>query len=140
MPNDKMTMRAYPDGLDCVWLGVDRNGNLGAFVTAGAGSIPVSVLNDLSLPIEEIETAVCQLPRVSEVRLLFQIKRLDDFVEMAQRGFFVYDWTDIHRTAHESIHAYELMVVPPESNHDSCAAGVSQKVHNGDYFLRFVVC
>lgn len=107
-----MTTREYPDGLDCVWLAADKNGHLGVFVTGGVGPIPMSALTTSSFPIEDVEAAVCELPQVSEARLLVQMKRPDDFIEMAQRGFFVYDWRDVHRTAHEATHAYESIAVP----------------------------
>ncbi|RTL43030.1 MAG: hypothetical protein EKK49_00540 [Rhodocyclaceae bacterium] len=105
-------MREYPDGLDCVWLATDRNGHLGAFVTGGSGPIPVSATSDSSFPIEDIEAAVCELPQISETRLLVQMKRPDDFIDIAQRGFFVYDWRDVHRTTHDSTHVYEPVAVP----------------------------
>ena len=107
-----MATREYPDGLDCIWLAVDGNGHLGAFVTGGAGPIPTSALSESSFPIEDVEAEVCGLPNISEARLLVPMKRPDDFIEMAQRGFFVYDWRDVHRTLHESKHAYELIAVP----------------------------
>ncbi|WP_137940450.1 hypothetical protein [Chitinivorax sp. B] len=105
-------MQTYPNGLDCVWLATDRNGHLGAFVTGGIGPIPKSVLSSASVSIENIEEMVCALPQVSDVRLLVKMKRPDDFVEMAQRGLFVYDWCDVHRTASEFTHAYEPIAVP----------------------------
>ncbi len=69
-------------------------------------------MSDASFPIEDVEAAVCELPHVSEIRLLVQMKRPDDFIEIARRGFFVYDWGDIHRTAYESTHSYEPVAVP----------------------------
>ncbi|MGB4066209.1 MAG: hypothetical protein WBK19_20470 [Azonexus sp.] len=107
-----MATREYPDGLDCLWLAADRNGHLGAFVTGGAGPIPTSALSDSSFPIEDVEAAVCELPKISEARLLVPMKRPDDFIEMARRGFFVYDWRDVHRTLRESKHTYEPIAVP----------------------------
>jgi len=107
-----MSNRTYPDGIDCVWIASDRNGNLGAFVTGGVGPIPVLVLNSEWATVENVEEVVCQLPKVSEVRLLVSMKRPDDFIAMAERGFFVYDWRDVHRTARESTYTYELIAVP----------------------------
>ena|ERR1043166_7291195 len=100
-----MTACVYPNGLDCVWLASDRTGHVEAFVTAGAGPIPVAALSGASLPIGDVEQAVCELPRISNVRLLVQMRRPDDFIEMAQRGAFTYDWHDIHRTVREFAHA-----------------------------------
>lgn len=107
-----MAIREYPDGLDCVWLASDRNGNLGAFVTGGVGPIPISALSNSSFPIEDVEAVLCELPQVSEVQLIVPMKRPDDFIGMARCGFFVYDWRDVHRTAHESTHTYELVAAP----------------------------
>lgn len=104
--------RPYPDGIDCVWLAVDRDGHLGAFVTGGEGPIPLQALNSAHSPVEEIEERIYDLPRVSDARLLVEMKRPDDFVAIAERGFFVYDWTDVQRTMRESVHAYELVAVP----------------------------
>lgn len=97
----------YPDGVDCVWIASDKNGNLGAFATGGIGPIPVPALTG-GILIDEIEETLCQLPRISEVQLLVAIKRPDDFVAMAER----YDWSDVHRTASEEIGAYELIAKP----------------------------
>jgi hypothetical protein len=69
-------------------------------------------LSGTSLPVEDVEEAICELPPVSDVRLLVQRKRPDDFIAMAQRGFFVYDWSDVHRTMRGSIHVYELIAMP----------------------------
>jgi hypothetical protein len=107
-----MSDRPYQDGIDCVWLASDRDGHLGAFATGGIGPIPVQALDCEGPPVEDIEGLVCDLPDVSAARLLVSIKRPDDFIELAKRGLFVYDWSDVHRTTRESIHAYELIVTP----------------------------
>jgi hypothetical protein len=104
--------RSYPDGIDCVWLASDRDGHLGAFVTGGVGPIPIQALNCEDALIEDIEKFICNLRNASTARLLVSIKRPDDFIELAERGVFVYDWSDVHRTARESIHAYELVATP----------------------------
>lgn len=102
----------YPDGVDCVWLAADRDGHLGAFITGGVGPIPVQALNFEHASIEETEERICELPRVSSARLLVVVKRPDDFIALAERGVFVYDWSDVHRPARESIHAYEPVAAP----------------------------
>jgi hypothetical protein len=104
--------RPYPNGIDCMWLASDRNGHLGAFVTGGFGPIPIQALNCEDALVEDIEDLVCNLPNVSTARLLVSIKQPDDFLELAKRGVFVYDWSDVHRTARKSIHAYELVAAP----------------------------
>lgn len=104
--------RPYPDGVDCVWLAADRDGHLGAFVTGGVGPIPVQALNSEYASINETEERICELPRVSSAQLLVVVKRPDDFIALAERGVFVYDWSDVHRPACESIHAYEPVAAP----------------------------
>jgi hypothetical protein len=104
--------RPYPEGIDCVWLASDREGHLGAFITAGVGPIPAEALKSDYVPVEDIEGLVCDMPNVSGARLLVSVKRPDDFVDLAERGVFVYDWIDIHRTAREAVCAYEPVAVP----------------------------
>ncbi len=107
-----MILRAYPEGLDCMWLASDGRGNLGVFLTAGAGPIPKLALDRSQIPVESIEEVICTLPAISEARLLVSVKRPDDFIDLAKRGFFVYDWSDIHRTTREALGAYEPVAVP----------------------------
>ena len=107
-----MSEKLYPDGIDCVWLASDRNGYLGAFITAGVGPIPDQALKSDSVPVESIEGRICDMPVVSEARLLVSVNRPDDFIDLAERGVFVYDWTDINRTAREAVRAYETVAVP----------------------------
>lgn len=107
-----MSLKPYPAGVDCVWLASDKEGHLGAFITAGTAPIPVSVLGPGYMPVDDVEGRLCQLPPVSEARLLVLVKRPDDFIDLAQRGLFVYDWTDINRTAREALGVYEPVAVP----------------------------
>ncbi len=103
---------SYPEGIDCVWLASDREGNVGAFATGGSGPIPVGALTETQPAIVDIEERVHLLPRTSQAKLLVTVKRPDDFIAMAERGLYVYDWSDVHRTAREAIGAYELMAAP----------------------------
>ncbi len=107
-----MSMQPYPEGIDCVWLASDRDGHLGAFITAGSGPIPAEALDSAYMPIEDIEGQLCQLPPVSQAQLLVSVKRPDDYIDLAERGVFVYDWTDINRTANEALRVYEPVAVP----------------------------
>lgn len=107
-----MSTQPYPKGIDCVWLAADRDGHLGAFITAGVGPIPVEALDSVSMPVEDIEGRLCQLPSMSQAQLLVSVKRPDDFIDLAERGVFVYDWTDINRTAHEALRVYEPVAAP----------------------------
>lgn len=109
-----MSARPYPEGIDCVWLASDREGHVGAFITAGAGPIPTEALSSVSMPVEEIEGRLCRLPSVSPVRLFVSVKCPDGFTDLAKRGVFVYDWTDVGRTAREAQRIYERVAVPIE--------------------------
>lgn len=107
-----MSDRMYPDGVDCAWLASDRDGYVGVFVTAGVGPIPIHWLNDEGMQVEDVEALIYQLPNASAARMLVEIKRPDDFIELASRGVFVYDWRDVHRTSSEESNAYEPVAIP----------------------------
>jgi hypothetical protein len=107
-----MSEKSYPEGVDCVWLASDRAGNLGAFVTGGAGPIPIHWFNQKNIQIEDLEEAICQFPKISEACMLVTIKRPDSFIELASRGIFIYDWRDVHRTTTERLNIYEPVTVP----------------------------
>jgi hypothetical protein len=104
-------MHEYPEQIDCVWLATDRAGQVGAFITAGVGPIPNVLLDNYEFDIEVVEQSIIDLPRVGDVRLLVSVPRPDDFIAIAERGIFVYDWTDLHRTS-DFRGAYEQVAVP----------------------------
>jgi len=105
-----MDERPYPDGLDCCWLASDRIGQLGVFVTGGSGPIPAQALLPTYL-LDDLEKTLLDLPRASDIDLRVRVPRPDRFVALAERGFFVYDWSDVHRTE-QYIDEYELMALP----------------------------
>lgn len=109
-----MSQRPYPNGIDCVWLASDQVGHLGAFITAGVGPIPIEALDTSILPIEDVENSLYQLPQVTRAKLRVSVKRPDDFIDLAERGLFVYDWTDINRTARDALHVYEPVAEPAQ--------------------------
>jgi hypothetical protein len=103
----------YPEGMDLAWLASDRDGHLAAFVTGGSGPIPDAALRLNFVPLEDIESRICSIPKVSETRLLVTwFKHPESYLELAERGFFAYDWTDVHRTNVEAKSAYEQIAVP----------------------------
>ena len=102
-----MAHRPYPRGADCVWLASDQNGHVAAFVTAAAGPIPTAVLQT-TLPVEQSEILVCSSPRTTTARLLISVPRPDSFVDLAERGLFVYDWHEYGR----STGVYEAVATP----------------------------
>ncbi len=95
-----------------MWLAVDALGHVAAFVTSGSGPIPRRLIEDGLCPMPGIEGRIGELPRTSVVRILASLKKPDDFVEIAERGIFAYDWSDVHRARTEAISAYELIAVP----------------------------
>ena len=105
----------YPLGVDCVWLASDSNGHVGAFVTAGVGPIPTSELNCEYGSVEGIENLVNALPRISPARLLLPID-VPSFCALAERGFFVSDWQDVHRASRGCTRKYEPVAVPINPN------------------------
>jgi hypothetical protein len=44
--------RQYPEGIDCVWIGCDREGRVGVFVTGGEGPIPALALEAKRIPVK----------------------------------------------------------------------------------------
>jgi hypothetical protein len=105
-----MDERPYPDGLDCCWLASDRIGQLGAFATGGSGPIPAPALL-APYQLDEIEGKLLELPKASDIDLRVRMPRPDRFVALAERGLFVYDWSDVHRTE-QYAEEYELMALP----------------------------
>lgn len=108
----RMIDRTYPHGIDYLWLACDKDHHVGAFITGGAGPVPTAVLQSGHAVAEAVEPDLSTLPRTSAARLLASIPRPDDFIALAERGFFVYDWCDVHRTAGESTHVYECVAAP----------------------------
>ena len=107
-----MSTQPYPEHLDCLWLASDSEGYLGAFITAGAGPIPMEALNFIGLPVVDTGDRLCQLPAVSKAQSIVSFSLPDDVIDLAERGIFVYDWSDVHRTKLQEVKEYELYAVP----------------------------
>ncbi len=103
----------YPRGVDCVWIASDAKGHIAAFVTAGVGEIPRGVLSLTGeISVEDLEAELCLLPVNTSAKMLVSVKRPDDFIDLAERGMFVYDWTDIYRTSDSYVKKYEAVASP----------------------------
>lgn len=100
----------YPDGIDCMWIAVDQVGMLGAFMSAGGGDIPTNAIQSTIILLEELEEKILQFPISSLVDLKIHLPRSDDFIALSERGFFVYDWSDVHHSKYSN--GYELISVP----------------------------
>jgi hypothetical protein len=106
-----MSEKPYPEGVDRSWLASDREGHLGVFVTGGCGPIPVlALLRDY--PLDAMEEQLLKLPTTSDAHLPVRMPESSVFVQLAERGLFVYDWSDVHRTKAEQIGEYELTALP----------------------------
>ena len=104
-----MDERPYPEGLDCCWLASDRIGQLGVFITGGTGPIPEQVLLP-AYPLDDLEKTILELSKASDIDLRVRAARSDRFAALAERGLFVYDWSDVHRTE-QYIDEYELVAL-----------------------------
>lgn len=100
----------YPKQIDCVWLASDVAGQLAAMITAGEGPIPAEVLKGGYLL--EIEEWLLQLRTVGQAKLIASVPDPESFVSLSERGFFVYDWTDVHRSSAQCRGEYELVCSP----------------------------
>jgi hypothetical protein len=107
-----MSSRFYPIGIDCSWVASDRMGHVGVFVIAGVGPVPIPLLEQDGMAVEDMEELIWTLPVTSAALVLPTVSEDADFVRMAERGVFVYDWTDVHRTLRNETHAYELVARP----------------------------
>ena len=79
-------------------------------MTGGRGPVPAQVLLE-TYPLADIEEQVLTLAKASDIDLRVRMPRPDRFVTLAERGFFVFDWSDVHRTE-AYIDEYELMALP----------------------------
>ena len=102
-------MNRYIDS-DLAWLAVDAVGHIAVFTTAGAAPIPSAVLDHPEL-IKSAEELLTQLRPIGRSQLLVTLPRPDDFVGFACRGFFAYDWRDVHRTGSYT-NCYEIIARP----------------------------
>src|ERR1700744_4350214 len=107
-----MALLPYPEGYDCVWIGADALGRIAAFVTAGAGQIPTAVLCLPSEEFEELECRLLALPARTVATRVVTNPGADCFLELGERGLFVYDWGDHHRTRAAALGAYEKQAEP----------------------------
>jgi len=102
----------YPDGIDCLWVASDSFGNVGAFVTAGMAPIPAIALSVEYGDILDVGEKVMELPSISRVAFGQNDPHLADFYELAERGVFAFDWSDIHRADVECLGGYEKVASP----------------------------
>ena len=94
--------------IDAAWIAIDDLGQVALFTTGGEGPIPDAALSFVST----VEDSANSLPETSGYELLVTVARPDDFIAFARRGLFAYDWSDVHRSAHQASGSYELQARP----------------------------
>lgn len=82
----------YPDGIDAAWLAADSQGKVAAFTTAGCGPIPLSAMRSLGDEKGVCDWHINRLPRRGASENLGDVSNSSSFVEMADRGFYVFDF------------------------------------------------
>jgi hypothetical protein len=101
---------SYPSELDVEWVAVDRVGRVAVFTTGGVGPIPRVYLDQPGILDCTREAVWAALERTESV-LLVSLPRPDDYEAFARRGFFAFDWCDVHRTTGRS-GLYEIQARP----------------------------
>ncbi len=107
-PSPKVS-KLYP-WEDYEWYGCDEAGEVAVFTSAGIGPIPVGVLASRAVA-DSLAEMVWKLPERGGATMLVSLPRPDDYVHFASRGFFAYDWQDVHHTKFKS-RRYEMMSRP----------------------------
>lgn len=108
------TRHPYPKGIDFVWIGADKSGQAAVFVTAGTAPIPISILQGDIAP-ENIEELINKMPKYTERSDDSELPYAESFDNFVERGFFVFDWTDIHRTRAHQTGMYQRVSAPRSS-------------------------
>lgn len=100
---------SFAEGFEMLWLAEDELGNVGGFVTAGSGPIPVA---SRSIDIYDLDDLVLDLLAVSEVTISDEMKVGKYFCDIAAKGIFVYDWTAGYGGTILPSDGYELVARP----------------------------
>ena len=105
---------SYSDS-DWTWVGQDRNGLLASFTTAGEGPAPGSLFNVAKREeIFSIEDEILKLPEITSAVLNPKVNypNVGSYLKLSQRGFFSFDWSDVHKQTIDKKHTYELISKP----------------------------
>jgi hypothetical protein len=101
----------YPAGIDGSWIGRDKAGHVAIFITAGEGPVPGPALEQFNLE-PCAEDLISALPIISECVTVKRYPKMSSFEEPARRGFFAYDWSDVHESRATESGAYQLIARP----------------------------
>lgn len=104
-------MPVYPEQVDALWVAADQHGAVAVFLTAGEAPIPAALLIDKKT-LESIEGALVELPKISKAQLLADVPWPENFIFLAERGLYVFNWTDVHRSMNEDRSMYEVVAKP----------------------------
>jgi len=100
------------EGIDYPWIAKDVADQLAIFFNASIGPLPRIGVEYQEKYTDDIQYLVEDLPAVSEYILLSDVPRPDDFIEIARRGFYCFDWSDIHETESGKTGLYHLVSYP----------------------------
>ena len=122
----RFTLDSPLHGGDYGWLASDRLGQCAYMITAGVGPVPAGLDEDEYQKITELGDELIRYPVISDfVVCTDPYSILDSFTELAQRGIFAYDWSDVHVTSQFKRNAFELIAEPSVALH----VNVLQKRH-----------
>jgi hypothetical protein len=99
-----------PIGLDYAWLACDAVDFVARFTNAGQGPVPVAVLAKRELA-DQAEMLMRNLPFVGGHEMQVELPDPTDFIRIAHRGLYAFDWQDAHRTTNHS-GCYEIVSRP----------------------------
>lgn len=110
-PGKLVTSPLYPRGLQFEWYAIDRSGLLAILNTAGCGPIPEIMLTD-EQAWERADSALLSLPERCTARSGPGRYYDSEFEQIAQRGLFAYDWSDVGQPYTDLSARYELQAYP----------------------------
>jgi hypothetical protein len=96
----------YPLDFDLAWVAGDADDCIGVFITAGLGPMARTQFERSSEMRIDIEAELLMLPRITGCDLLVDVPAPSSYVDLAERGFFVFDWFD------QNIDTYRLVAKP----------------------------
>jgi hypothetical protein len=100
-----------PIGLDYAWLACDTEGRVARFTNAGEGPIPIVVIANRELA-DEAEVLTRNLPFITDQEMRVNLPDPTDFIEIARRGLFGFDWRDATRVPACRLGCYEIVSRP----------------------------
>ncbi len=91
---------------------MDKFGSLASFTTAGVGPIPKELVRRFPKEFRYTEERIIDLPVISKSILHVEMNDPSSFIDIAKRGIYVFDWSDVHMRQKYALDAYELTVTP----------------------------